>query len=84
MINYNYTCKDCNSTDGKPAKIKLRQHLDNFIQLQVDGNDFIETLNGGIAVHEDLYLFRHNGSIKEIINLPDQKFLETCLKVAAF
>jgi len=39
---------------------------------------------GGIGVHEDLFMFRSNGSIREIINLPDQKLLETCIKVASF
>lgn len=58
--------------------------MDSITQLQTDGNDFIETLFGGLGVHEDLIKYRHNGSISEIINLPDQKMLETCLKVAAF
>ena len=84
VLNYNYTCKECSTKDGKTHKVKLREHLDSIQQLQTDGNDFIETLDGGIGVDKDLIIYRHNGSIKEIINLPDQKLLETCIKVAAF
>ena len=72
-MGYNYSCKECNETEQQ--KVKLREHIDNINPLQVDGNDFIETMFGGIGVHEDLFLFRNNGSIREIINLPDQKLL---------
>jgi hypothetical protein len=49
--------------------------------LNIYSNDFTETLQGGISVHEDLLRWRRNGSIYEFINLPDQKGFETCVRV---
>lgn len=75
VLSYNYSCEECNDTERGEQKIKLREHVDSITPLQINGNDFIETMFGGIAVHEDLVLFRHNGSVREIINMPDQKLL---------
>jgi hypothetical protein len=63
--------------------VRLREHIDNFEDLHVGGNYYTETLLGGIAVYDDLFRFRPNGSVWEISTLPDQKQLEKCSRVAA-
>ncbi len=50
--------------------------------LHISSYDYAETLEGGVSVYDDLFRFRMNGSIHDVINLPDQKFLERCIKVA--
>lgn len=81
IIHYNYTCSECHN--GPNSKVRLREHIDNFNDLHVGGNYYTETLFGGISVWEDLFRFRPNGSVWEISNLPDQKQLERCQRVAA-
>lgn len=81
IIHYNYTCSECHQ--GPNSKVRLREHIDNFNDLHVGGNYYTETLRGGISVWEDLFRFRPNGSVWEISNLPDQKQLERCQRVAA-
>lgn len=49
----------------------------------ISSNFYTETLFGGLSVWEDLFRFRPNGSIYEINNLPDQKLLERCNRVAS-
>lgn len=81
IIHYNYTCSDCHQ--GPNSKVLLREHIDNFNDLNVGGNYYTETLLGGISVWDDLFRFRPNGSVWGISNLPDQKQLERCQRVAA-
>jgi hypothetical protein len=45
--------------------------------------DFVEVLQGGVSLSDDLFRWRLNGSIHDVINLPDQKERETCIKLAA-
>lgn len=80
-MHYNYTCEDCHK--GPDSKVRLREHIDNFVDLNVGGNYYTETPFGGISVWGDLFRFRPNGSVYEISNLPDQKQLESCNRVAS-
>lgn len=50
--------------------------------LHISSYDYAETLDGGVSVYDDLFRFRMNGTVRDVINLPDQKFLERCIKVA--
>lgn len=80
ILSYNFTCTECG--EDEKAKVHLREHVDPLRTLQTSAYDFAETLMGGVAVYEDLIRFRLNGSFHDIINLPDQKFLERCVRVA--
>lgn len=51
--------------------------------LPISSYDYAETLQGGISVSNDLFRWRINGSIHDVINLPDQNYFERCQKVAA-
>lgn len=80
VLSYNFTCPECG--EDEKAKVHVREHVDPLRTLHIAAYDFAETLNGGVAVYEDLIRFRLNGSFHDIINLPDQKFLERCIRVA--
>lgn len=77
VLGYNYTCDQCGD------KVKVREHVDQTGVLHVTGFDYAETLTGGVAINEDLIKFHINGSIHEVVLLPDQKFQERCQKVAS-
>ena len=49
--------------------------------LHTTSYDYAETLTGGVSVYDDIFRWRTNGSLHDIVNLPDQKFLERCLKI---
>jgi hypothetical protein len=51
--------------------------------LPVEGNYYTESVFGGFSVSGDLFRYRPNGSIWSVENLPDQRYLERCLKVAS-
>ncbi len=62
--------------------MKIREHFDNFADLQLNSYHYAETLMGGISVWQDLFRYRPNGSIYQVNNLPDQDRMEYCLRVA--
>ena len=68
VLSYNYTCDQCGD------KVKVREHVDQTATLHATAFDYAETIDGGVAVYEDLIKFYINGSIHEIVLLPDQKF----------
>lgn len=43
--------------------------------LHMTGYDFAETLFGSVTVYDDLFRLALNGTVRDVINLPDQKFL---------
>lgn len=50
--------------------------------VHISGYDFAETTFGSVTVYDDLFRIGLNGTVRDVINLPDQKLLERCLKVA--
>jgi hypothetical protein len=71
ILSYNFTCPECGE-----------KHVDPLRTLHITSYDYAETLQGGISVYDDLFRWRINGSIHDVINLPDQKYLERCQKIA--
>lgn len=55
--------------------MRIREHIDNLQDLHIGGNYYAETLRGGLSVWGDLFRFRPNGTVHEVVNLPDQKQL---------
>lgn len=56
--------------------------MDYTGKIPISSFDYAETLTGGISVYEDLFKFHINGSIHEVVLLPDQKAIERCTRVA--
>jgi len=81
VIHYNYSCPDCHQ--GPDSKVRIREHFDNFKDMEINSNFYTETLFGGLSVWEDLFRFRPNGSIYAVSNLPDQQLLERRNRVAS-
>jgi hypothetical protein len=51
----------------------LRTHIHYDSDLPIGGNDYAETTLGGIILWEDLFQLHYNGTIREVLLLPDQK-----------
>lgn len=81
VIHYNFSCDECHQ--GQNPKVRIREHIDNFNDFHIGANHYVETLTGGLSVLGDLFRFRPNGSIYGVSNLPDQRYLEKCIKIAA-
>jgi len=79
-LGYNFTCPECG--EDQHAKVHLKEHVDPMATLHLTGYDFAETLFGSVIVNDDLFRLGLNGTVRDVINLPDQKFLERCVKVA--
>ena len=43
--------------------------------LEITSYDYHETTKGGVSVYDDIFKFHTNGSVKAVINLPDQQLL---------
>lgn len=77
ILRYNYSCVDCHQ------KIELVSHIHNSAVLNLGGSDYTETFLGGMSLWEDLFRLRMNGSVSEILLLPDPKEGERCHKVTS-
>jgi len=51
--------------------------------LHIGGNHYTETFHGGLSVWNDIFRFRPNGTVYQVVELPDQKILEKCIKIAS-
>jgi hypothetical protein len=80
IVAYNFSCMECGENDSSIVHVK--EHIDFLGAINFVSYDYCETLQGGISVYNDLFRWRINGSIHDVINLPDQKFLERCSRIA--
>lgn len=77
ILRYEYICTDCHD------KIRLTSHIHNTGMLRIGGADYSETFFGGLALWEDLFRLNINGSIREVLLLPDAKRGERCIKTVS-
>lgn len=78
VLRYNHTCTDCESN-----KIRVQNPVSYMRRLQMKGTDYAETFRGGILLWDDLFRMHTNGSVRDVILLPDQKMDEQCLRVVS-
>lgn len=81
ILSYNYTCNECG--ENETSKVHLKEHVDPMQNIHFTAYDYAETLSGGVAINDDLFRFHINGTVRDVINLPDQKLLERCNRVAS-
>jgi len=77
ILRYNYSCPNCYNG------VRLVSHINTTGLLRIGGSDYTETFFGGMSLWEDLFRLRLNGSISEILLLPDPKEGERCFKVTS-
>lgn len=77
ILRYNYSCPDCHHG------VRLVSHINTTGLLRIGGSDYAETFFGGMALWEDIFRLRINGSIYEILLLPDPKAGERCFKLTS-
>ena len=82
ITHYNFSCDECGQNKTE-QKVKGREHVDFMRKLHVSAYDYHETMKGGVSVYEDIFKFYSNGSIHEIIHLPDQQLLEKCQRITS-
>jgi hypothetical protein len=57
ILRYNYSCPDCHHG------VRLVSHINTTGLLRIGGSDYAETFFGGMALWEDIFRLRINGSI---------------------
>lgn len=77
VLRYNYSCSDCKD------KVKVYDHVHTMRNITLPGRDFAETFFGGIVLWDDLIRLHSNGSVRDILHLPDAKNYETCVRVSS-
>jgi hypothetical protein len=78
VLHYNHSCPDCDS-----RKVRVLNPISYMQRLKMRGNDYAETFRGGVLLWDDLFRLHTNGSVRDVILLPDSKMDEQCLRVVS-